>query len=65
MVYIAGVALPESGVSLLGSMGFSEENPPPNTFRVEVRMQDNASRYMRIEEFQTKHALARAHTTSL
>lgn len=64
-MYIAGVALPESGVSLLGSMGFSEENPPPNTFRLEVRMCDNASHYMHIEVFQTKHSLARARTTSL
>lgn len=36
VVYIAGVALPEPGVSLLGSMGFSDENLPPNTYRAEV-----------------------------
>lgn len=65
MVYIAGVALPESGVSLLGSMGFSEDNPPPSTFRPEVRIYDDASYYMRVKEFQTKYQLARDRITSL
>lgn len=35
VVYIAAVALPERGLSLLGSMGLSEENLPPNTYRAE------------------------------
>ena len=40
VVYVAGVALPRPGISLLGALGFSEENLPPNTWRIEVCLRD-------------------------
>lgn len=36
VVYIAAVALPKRGMSLLESLGCSEDNLPPNTWRPEV-----------------------------